>query len=186
MAKPKSASKKPAPKKKSKGGGKRAPATPKSEEVDVAVGSLLSGDNMPKIKDLSYHYQNILGLMEKAASAQSRVSEAKKRAKEAGVDTGALMTAMKLTRLDPLDLAALLKQQAALMSELGLPVQMTLFEPKYGSVEAQAAAEGSAAGKAGRTPDTDRWPEGTPGHADYMRSWNDEQAILAKRLGSDT
>lgn len=61
------------------------------------------------------------------------------------------------------------------MRERGLPIQLSLYEPKYGSVEDQAKAEGWAAGKAGRSPDTDRWPEGAPGSGDYMRRWNDAQ-----------
>lgn len=168
-----------------RGGGRRKKAETAAEkvEVDVAVGSLLSGDNMPAQRDLKYHYENVLGLMDKARTAAGKVGDAKKKAKEAGVDVTALTDIMKELRLDPLELAARLRQKAALMAELGLPVQMTLFEPKFGSIEARAASEGWAAGKAGRSPEVKRWPENTPGHADHMRAWNDSQRdiVLAGR-----
>lgn len=173
MAKSKSAGKKSAPK---SGGSRRKAAKPtKGEAVDVSVGSLLTGDNMPPLRDITYHFETILGLMDKARTAAGKVGDAKKKAKEAGVDVPALMQVQKMMRLDPLDLAALLKQQSALMTKLGLPVQLALFEPKYGSVDEQAAAEGWAAGNAGRSLDAARWLEGTPGHEAYTRSWNDAQ-----------
>lgn len=185
MAKAKTADK---PKKQPKSkGGKRAAKEAKADAVDVAVGSLLAGDNMPPIKDLSYHYRQILGLMKKASEAQSLVTDAKKKAKEAGVDIKALMDTKALMGMDPLDLASLLKQKAALLQNLGAPVQFVLFEPKFGSIDEQAKSEGWAAGKAGRSPDGARWPEGTPGHEAYMRAWNDAQrdTVLAGQKKPD-
>lgn len=176
MAKAKSASKKPAPKKAKKPSSrKRAVAPTQEETVEVAVGSLLIGDNLPPVRDLKYHYSNILGLMDKARTAAGKVGEAKKAAKEAGVDVSALMTVMKLERLDPLELATMLQQQATMMTNLGLPVQLQLWEPSFGSIDERAKAEGWAAGKAARSMDTVRWPEGAPGHEAYTRSWNDAQ-----------
>lgn len=173
-----------AKKKKPTGKGSRGSAKPgkrkaptKEEQVEVKVGgkeieSLLVG-NMPKIRDLTYHLDTIGGWMAKAKTAQGKVSDAKKKAKEAGVDVGALMTIMRMRRMDPTELATELRQQAAMMAEVGLPVQMKLFEPAFGSVEEKAAAEGWADGKADRVPNTARWPEGAPGHVEYMRRWND-------------
>jgi hypothetical protein len=156
------------------GGKKRAAKETQDEQVEVAVQSLLTG-NMPKIRDLQYHMSQIAGYQDKARSASARVTEAKKKAKEAGVDVGAIMEVLAMKREDPLDVATRLRQLAALMSEEGLPVQIQLFEPKFGSIEEQAAAEGWQAGINGRSPDTERWPEGTPGHTEYLRRWNDAQ-----------
>ena len=171
------------PPKKSKSARRPKQKETAAETVETSEGVQLLLGNMPAAKDAMYHYQTILGLIDKARTASARVSEAKKKAKEANVDVGALMTVMRMERADPLDLASELKMQAMLMSELGLPVQMQLFEPKYGSIDAQAAAEGAQSGKNGRSPDTVRWPEGVPGHTAYMRAWNDEQGEIAKNFG---
>lgn len=156
--------------------GKAAKPT-KSETVDVKVGgqpieSLLIG-NMPPIKDLLYHAQQIAGYQARAKRAQGLVTDAKNKAKEAGCDLNALSLAMGFEKMDPLELATILRQTAAVMQAKDMPIQMQLLEPKFGTVDEQAGAEGWAAGKAGRTPDTARWPEGSPGHVQYMRRWND-------------
>jgi hypothetical protein len=157
--------------------GKKAAKPSKDEEVETVNLSLLSG-NQPPTKDLMYHVDNIAGWMDKASTAQGKVSDAKKKAKEAGVDVAAIMSFLKFQRMDPLDMAAQLRQLATMAAEAGLPVQISLFEPKYGTIEEQAGAEGYQAGSTGRTPDTKRWPEGAPGHVQYMRRWNDAQAEI--------
>ena len=171
------------PKKPLKKGGakKKAASKPTKEEtVDVSAGVQLLLGNTPPTRDLMYHYETILGLMDKARTAAAKVGDAKKKAKEAGIDVNDLMNMMKMARMDPLDLATELKQQAIMMRELGLPVQLSLYEPKYGSIEKQAMALGFAAGRAGRSPNVEMFPEGTPGHVEYMRGWNDGQAELIK------
>ncbi len=162
-----------------KGGGRRAAKEAKDEQVEVAVQSLLTG-NMPKIRDLQYHMAQIAGYQDKARTASARVTEAKKKAKESGIDVGAIMEVLSMKREDPLDIATRFRQLAALMAEEGLPIQIQLFEPKYGSIEEQAKTEGYQCGHAGRSPDAERWPEGTPGHPEYMRAWNDGQRQLVE------
>lgn len=78
---------------KKKSASKKKPKETKAEEVEASVGSLLLGDNQPPIRDLMYHYETILGFEEKAATARSKVTDAKKKAKESGVDVTALMQA---------------------------------------------------------------------------------------------
>lgn len=168
-----------APKKKAivKTGSRRKKAETKAEKVETSVkeaGALpLLAGNMPPIKDLLYHLETIAGYQAKAAFAAGKVSEAKKKAKDAGVDLKSISLTMGFEKLDALDLATLLRQLQALMNENGLPVQIQLFEPSFGTPEEMAAHEGWTAGKAGRTPDTQRWIEGTPAHTAYMRRWND-------------
>lgn len=87
-------------------------------------------------------------------------------------------------KLDPMDLATRLRQVASLMNDMGSPVQISLFEPKFGSIELQAAAEGRQAAEAGRSMDMDRWPENTPGAADYSRAWNDLMKERAMKIGA--
>lgn len=181
-----------APKKKlvKRAGGRRKKAETQEEKVDVKIGgneieSLLIG-NMPKVRDLMYHMDTIAGWMDKARTAQGKVSDAKKKAKEAGVDVAAIMTVMKMRRMDPMELATELRQQAALMAECDLPIQLSLMEPSFGSVEEQAKSEGWADGKRGSTPNTSRWPEGAPGSKEYHRRWNDAQReILTGAVGGE-
>ena len=154
---------------------RRAPKPGKTEEVDTSTGPQLLLGNMPPIRDLIYHLDNIAGWQAKAKTAQGKVTDAKKKAREAGVDLSAIALTMGFERMDPLDMATQLRQLQSLMNERGLPVQMQLYEPKYGSVEEQGAAEGWAAGTSGRSPDTERWKEGAPGHKEYLRRWNDAQ-----------
>jgi hypothetical protein len=155
----------------------RAAKPTKEETVEVATGEaapLLAG-NMPPKKDLLYHLNQIKGYQDAAKTAAGRVTAAKKSAKEAGVDMQAVALALGFKRSDPLDIATMLKQLQVFMREDGTPVQLSLYEPKFGSVEEQAKSEGWRDGKAARTPDTTRWPEGSPGHVEYMRRWNDAQ-----------
>lgn len=166
-----------APKKKIvKTSGRRKKAETKAEQVEVktAAESLLIG-NMPKIKDLSYHMGQIAGYIDKSRTAAKRVTEAKASAKEAGCDVAAIMDILSMKRADPLETATYFRQLAAMMQEEGTPIQIQLFEASYDSIDAQAAAEGWRDGKAARTPDTTRWPEGAPGSVSYMRRWNDAQ-----------
>lgn len=157
----------------------RASKPTKADTVDVKIGgkqieSLLIG-NMPPIKDLLYHAAQIAGYQASAKTAQGKVTAAKKRAREAGVDLSAVALAMGYERADPLELATELRQLAAIMKAKDMPIQLQLVEPKFGSIEEQAKVEGWNDGKAARTPNTSRWQEGAPGYVEYMRRWNDAQ-----------
>ena len=161
-----------------KSGPRRRAANPtKDETVEVTGGEtgsapLLAG-NMPPTKDLMYHVGQIKGYQDAAKTASGRVTAAKKAAKEAGVDLTAIALHLGFKRTDALDLATLLRQLSAMMREDGLPVQLSLYEPKFGTLEAQAKHEGWNDAKNDRSPNTTRWPEGAPGHSEYLRSWND-------------
>jgi hypothetical protein len=143
-------------------------------EGAAAVESLFGG-NMPPVKDLVYHLDQIAGYEAKAKTASMAVKKAKDAAKSAGIDLKSLAETKALNGMDPLDMATYFRQLQVLMREKGMPVQLSLYEPKFGTVEEQASAEGWRDGKAGRTPDTVRWSEGAPGHIQYMRRWNDAQ-----------
>lgn len=147
---------------------------PTKDEVTETTLSLLGG-NLPPTRDLLYHYETIAGHMDRVKTAQGKLGDAKKTAKEAGVDVSAMMDAMKKLRLDPLELAGRLRQEALLLSENGSPVQIMLFETKYGSVDEQASAEGLADGRAARSPNVERWKEGAPGQETYMAAWHKGQ-----------
>ena len=172
------AKKKAAVKKKAGSSPRRRAAKPtKAEKVDVSSSEtppLLAG-NMPPIKDLLYHMEQISGYQAKAKTASMAVTKAKNAAKASGIDLKSIAEAHQLNGMDPLDMATYFRQLQAIMTEKGMPVQIALFEPKHGSVEEQGSAEGWRDGKAGRSPDTQRWPEGAPGHTQYMRRWNDAQ-----------
>lgn len=165
-----------AKKKKSVKSTKRAAKATKTETVEVSDGVQLLLGNIIGKKDREYYTLTYLALKAKQDTATSHVRDFRKKAKEAGVDMEALTDTLKMERMDPLDLAAYLKQQAAFFQDRGLPIQIQLFEPKYGSVEAQATKIGWDAGLNGRSPPVDLYPEGTPGHPEMMRGWNDAQA----------
>ena len=170
--------KKPSASKKPSHGGKRKTAQTTDETVEQSTGVQLLMGNMPANKDAERAYETLAHLMAKAATANSHVSDQKKKMKEIGLDVKAFVDTMRLERMDPQDVAAEFRERARLMRMRGMPVQMSLYEPKYGSIDEQASAEGKAAGENGRTPDGERWPEGAPGHEAYMRSWNDAQRNL--------
>ena len=72
------------------------------------------------------------------------------------------------------------------MAARGLPVQLALYEPRYGSIEEQAATEGWQDGTNGRNMNDERWPEHSPGAVEYRRRWNDAQAEEVEKLGRAT
>lgn len=167
-------------KKPAKKGGKKAAMKPTKEETtEVSTGlSLLLGHNDPPSKDLLYHMDTIAGLQTKAKSAAGKVSEAKKKAKEAGVDMNAVALTLKALNMDVIDLASMLRQQAILFRERGMPVQLSLYEPVYGSPEEQGKAEGWSDGTNGRNLNVARWPDGALGSKEYGRAYNDAQAHI--------
>lgn len=143
-----------------------------SEGVQLLLG------NMMGEKDRAYYVDTYLKLLAKHQKTGSDLSDFGKKAKEAGVDMPAMKAVLKLEKTDPLDLASTLKQMAAFGKDRGLPIQIQLFEPKYGSIEAQATKLGWDAGMSGRNPPTELYPEGTPGHTEAVRAWNDAQAQI--------
>lgn len=166
--------------------GRKRKAETKDETVEVSTGVQLLLGNLPSDKDAKYQYETLMSLLEKSASAASRVGAHKKKMREAGFDVDAFMRTMRLERMDPLDLGAHMKEMARLARLRGLPVQMSIFETKYDSVEEQAAAEGFNAGAAGRTPDTARWVEGQPGYDAYMAAWTKGQkSVIESGVSAD-
>lgn len=189
MASKKKVAKKAASKPKAGSSRRRQAAKPtKAETVEVSgpeSAPLLAG-NMPPVKDILYHMEQIAGYQAKAKTASMAVTKAKNAAKAAGIDLKAISEAQGLIGMDPLDMATYFRQMQVVMHEKGMPVQIALFEPKFGSVEDQASREGWSDGTAGRTPNTTRWQEGAPGHVQYMRRWNDAQKeIVMKDAGGD-
>lgn len=157
---------------------KAKPTKDETVEVDNSM-SLLLG-NMPPVRDILYHLDTIKGLQDRAKTASGKVSDAKKKAKEAGIDLAAISMTMGFERMDSLELATQLRQLQVLMREKGMPVQLGLYEPKFGSIEAQAKHEGWKDGQAARSPNTERWPDGVPGQPEYLRAWNDGQRQLVE------
>lgn len=162
--------------------GTRAKPT-KAEEVEVqAKLKLLLPNLAASDKDALYHYSTILGLMDKAKTASGKVGDAKKKAKEAGIDVAALMAVMTLKRMDPIDLAGYLKEQARMMQALDMPIQLGLYESDFKNVGEQAYSFGFSDGKAARSMNTKLYKEGQPGYEDYARGWRAGQAENQKGI----
>lgn len=103
MPKPKSA-KKAVPKKT-----RAKKADTKDETTEQSSGVSLLIGNIPPTRDMLYHWENIAGWMDKVKTAQGKLGDAKKKAKEAGVDVSTLLAVMKMEWLDPVDFAAQLR-----------------------------------------------------------------------------
>jgi hypothetical protein len=172
-------------KKKPAARGRRAAKPTKEEAVETSHGAQLLLSNLPSDKDATFAYETLLHLMAKARSASGKVGDHKKKMKEMGMNVQAFTETMKLERLDPEDLAAQLMEMRRLAKLRGLPVQIDLYEAKYGTVEEQAYAEGYGDGKNGRNANLKRWGEGTKGYDEYMRGWNAGQKDMVMK-GTDT
>lgn len=173
----KSSKKKPA---KAKAPRRRKLKETKAEAVEVSSGVQLLLGNIIGQKDREYYLETFLKLKAKAATANSAVRDFRKKAKEAGVNMSAVDDVLAMEKMDPMDLADLLKQTMLLARDRGLPVQIQLFEPKYGSPDEQATKLFWDAGINGRSPPIDLFPEGAPGYEAGMRAWNDAQKQIVE------
>jgi hypothetical protein len=180
MAKPKSAAKKPAAKK-SKGSSRRRAAPTKEETVETSTGVQLLLGNMPSDKDALSNLEILMNLIDRSHSAAARVTDHKKKMREMGFDITGMTNTIRLMRLDPIDLAAELKEQQRLMRLKGLPVQMALFEPKYGSPEAQAKALGYRTGRAGKSVNAELYPDTSPYFETYLAAWTEGQKDMIEK-----
>jgi len=136
--------------------------------------------NIPKIRDFKHHYLTIKGYKERAATANSHLRDARKKAAEAGVDLWTVDEMLKQEREDPIDTQTRYAQLEPAMREFKSPVQIKAFDFAQGSPEDQAGREGYKLGRVGKSPDTNRWPEGGIGHAQHMTSWQKGQRDLGK------
>lgn len=155
---------------------KRAAKPTKAERVETSEGVQLLLGNMMEQKDREYYVETFLKLKAKADTANSHVRDFRKKAKEAGVNMKAMTDTLSMERLDPQEVADYLRQQMMFFRDRGMPVQLALYETKFDSIEKQATAMGWTAGINGRSPPIDLFPEGTPGHSEMSRAWNDAQA----------
>lgn len=161
-----------------KGRGSRGRRRQSAEDIEQQAVEVVASPelpNMPSERDLEHHLQNIKGWKDKAATAQKHLSDARKKAREAGISIKAIMVYLGYERADTLDVATELGQLSILMRRRGHPVQMQLYDLRHGDPAAQAKAEGYADGRAAKTPNAARWPETSPQHAIYMAAWNDGQ-----------
>lgn len=158
-------------------GARRAKTKPDGDPAETTQPAL---PNMPSERDILHHLQNIKHYEDKAATARGHLADAKKKAKEAGIDLQALKLSMGFARSDTLDISTMLNQLSKMMAIQGLPVQMHLYDARYSDPEAQAKVEGFQDGKACKTPNAAKYPEGSPFHAAYMASWMEGSATNVK------
>lgn len=170
-----------AAKKAKKSAPRRRASKSKDDEVEVSTGVQLLLGNIPDDRDAKANYEILMRLLAASRSASGKVGDQKKKMREIGLDVSAFMNTMKLEKMDPLELAQHLQEQARLSRMRGLPIQMTLHETKYKSSEEQAFALGHADGLAGRTANTKTYPEEHPCHANYMDGWQSGQKDLVKK-----
>lgn len=186
MAKPKKTGGKGKAPAKKRGGGSKRPSRSKKDQVEVIVGGVQ--DLLPNLapdKDALHAYETLLRLEADVSEARASVTKQKKIMEEQGLNVPAFKQAMKLEKMTPIDLANYLYEQRRLINLRGLPVQMELHGTSYASVGEQAKAEGRHCGRAGKSPDTSRYPEGTEGFDPYMAGWHEGQADLVHQNGGD-
>jgi hypothetical protein len=120
------------------------------------------------------------------------------RLEKAGINMAALRLVESLRKKEPQDARQVLEcallyaqaldlefaQQGDLFSVLDAAVSPNDFA-KATLSKAQAFEEGHKAGKAGRDALDNRFPAGSPLHAEFYNGWVDGQAALASEMGVD-
>ena len=134
---------------------------------------------MPEPRDLEHHYRQIKGFKEKAATANSHLRDARKKAKEAGINLAALDGILSYERMDEHEVREELSQLSAHLKIHGHPVQLTIFEAKNGTAEEEAYRVGRKHCELGKSSDSP-YPEGSSADAEYTRGYSD---MTAERLG---
>lgn len=134
---------------------------------------------MPEPRDLEHHFKTIKGFKEKASTANSHLRDARKKAKEAGINLAALDGIYAFERMDEHEVRAELSQLAKHMELQGHPVQIALFEAKNGNVDEEAYRVGRRHCELGRAADNP-YPEGSTPAVQYERGYME---LTAERLG---
>lgn len=116
------------------------------------------------------------------ALADKRVKDAEKARKkvetcmdEAGISVKEMKRAAKMKDVNPVQLKYDMSQLCMFMSEMGLPVQIQVFETRFGSAEAEQKARGYKDGKAGKDRDHGTLMKGSPGRRAYDEGYDEGQ-----------
>lgn len=163
MAKAKSPKKAAAGKGKGKAVAKAAPA---EESKQLAL-------PMPKDRDLKHYISAIQVQQARVKKEQQTLSKIYADADDSGVSVPAIKTGLRIMDTEPLQARSDLMQLALVLAELGAPVQFEVYDPKFGSVEAQAKVEGYKDGKGGKDRDYRSYIKGSPARRAYDHGYEE-------------
>lgn len=140
-----------------------------------------AGSNGPSFKDLKFHFSTLKGLKIKVDEANSHYSNAKKRAKEVGIDPAILKHLMKIEKQDPLEVKLYFQQLDRAAQACGLEIQIEMFDSSGVSREAQIFDDGVKAGAAGKSSTDGPHDENTDAGQNWLSGWHvGQKRTLAK------
>ena len=158
---------------------------------DAPKGKLLEditagGSNGPSYADYRHWFQKLKVLKAKVREANSEYSNARKGAKDAGIDPSVLSYLMKRQEQDPLEVEIYHKQLVRAGTAVGIEVQMDLFDRSNISREAQIFDDGVKAGAAAKNTSDNPHNENTDAGQTWLAGWHaGQRRNLAKIAASD-
>jgi hypothetical protein len=166
------------------------PVRPKKEKVKPAPSNVTAG--------LVQHWGRELSKTQMAVTEAMGVHRSRvKAAKNAGVDTKALLAGLQMRKRDPEEVMAEVKNGLRYLAFLGLPIgaQAGLFSndgeiadqltdtERAQQAEWEAQVAGYSAGRAGQHRDANPHPPGTPHHVAWDEHYLKGQAAIAAEMG---
>jgi hypothetical protein len=146
--------------------GKRAAksAKPKEDSPQLAL-------PMPKDRDLKHYISEYQLGKKRVDDAKAALDKITASADEAGVSVDAIKKGLAIQKKNPAQAKSDMMQLAMVLRELGTPLQVEVYEPKYGSPEAEAKVAGFQDGKAGKDRDYRSWVKGSPARRAYDENY---------------
>lgn len=153
---------------------------PKKRVLDDVTAA---GSNGPAHKDIRYHFGQLKGLKSKVDEASANYSNARKRAKESGIDPAVLTHLMKIEKQDPFEVKLYFKLLDRAAQANGLELQMDMFDSSGISREAQIFDDGFKAGLAGKSMDDNPHQLNTEAGQTWQQAWNLGQSRNVAGIG---
>lgn len=141
------------------------------------------GSNGPSYDDIRFHFQKLKSLKEKVASANGEYQNARKVAKEAGVDPAVLSALMKAEKQDPDEVKLYNKALGRAATAVGIELQLDLFDKSGISREAQIFDDGLKAGIAGKSTSDGPHDANTEAGQTWLAGWHLGQSRNVAGIG---
>jgi ribosome modulation factor len=130
------------------------------------------GSNGPSFDDIRHHFAQLKILKEKVKSANGEYQNARKIAKEAGVDPAVLSALMKAEKQDPDEVKLYNKALGRAATAVGIDIQLELFDKSGISREAQIFDDGLKAGLAGKSTSDGPHDANTEAGQTWLAGWH--------------
>ena len=141
---------------------------------------------LPADRDALHHYTTIRGLKAKVDEANARLSNARKMAKEAGIEPEHINAVLKWQKHDPAELNAHLRKMAQMFKIGDLPVQFSIFDLSSLSPPERALQEGHKAGKEGVDFDANPYHPSSPEGQKWIEGLHRGRAEIVMAMGAPT